>query len=157
MYENAYEIVVLAMRYVFVALILYILLRLVLHSITEFRAVQQIKEQVRGVSSGYLEVLAPQELRGETFVLRRENSIGRSKRCDIFIRHESLALLHAFIYEKKQGLFLTDYENRANVYLNGELVKKGEELLYTADELQLGDVKLKLHLNGEQAEEADGQ
>lgn len=157
MYESAYDIVALGMRYFFIVVICYILLRLILHSITEFKAVQQIKQQVRGISPGYLEVLAPKELCGEKYSLRRENTVGRGKRCDISIQHASLAQLHAFIYEKRKGLYLADYGSRAGVLLNDTTVKKREELLYTQDKITLGDVVLKLHLVGEAVEEEDGR
>lgn len=152
MYESAYEIVALGMRYFFIVIVFYILIRLILHSFTEFKAVQKIKQQVRGVSPGYLEALAPDELKGETYPLRRENTIGRGKRCDICVQQPSLAQLHAFIYEKKNGLYVTDYGSRAGVLLNGDMIKKREELLYTRDELKLGDVVLKVHLAGEEPE-----
>lgn len=150
MYQNTYDLVALGMRYFFLALILYILIRLVLQAYTEFVAVQQIKKQVRGVSPGYLEVLAPKECRGETYPLRRENTIGRGKRCDICIQHPSLAPLHAFLYEKKGELYLAAYGGRKGVLLNGNAIRKREEMLYTRDELELGEVKLRLYLEGEE-------
>lgn len=155
MYESGYDIVTLGMRYFFIALILYILLRLILQSITEFKAVQNIKRQVRGVSPGYLMATAPEELAGEVYRLRRENTIGRGKRCDISIPHSSLAQLHAFIYEKQKGLYVADYGSHAGVLLNGEPIKKREELLYTQDELQLGDLIFRLHLTGEEQAEKE--
>ncbi len=155
MYESAYDIVASGMRYFFLVLILYILLRLVLHSITEFRAVQQIKKQVRSVSPGYLEVLAPEEKRGEHYPLRRENTLGRGKRCDICIQHPSLALLHAFVYEKKGGLFVADYGSSAGVLLNGVPIHKKEALLFVADELKVGDIVLRVHLAGEEDPEGE--
>lgn len=150
MYQNTYDLVALGMRYFFLVLILYILIRLVMHSFTEFTAVQQIKKQVRGVSPGYLEVLAPEEYKGKTYPLRRENTIGRGKRCDICIPHESLALLHAFLYEKKGELYIAGHSGRTGVLLNGNNIRRKEELLYTRDELELGEVKLLLRLEGEE-------
>lgn len=154
MYENAYDIVAMGMRYFFLLLILYILIRLVQHALSEFKAVQQIKQQVRSVSPGYLEVLAPEELCGEKYALRRENTIGRSKRCDIPVMLPSLALIHAFLYEKKDGLYITDYGSRAGVLLNGERIGKRDELLYTEDTLQMGELICTVHLSGEEEKDA---
>lgn len=149
MYESAFNIVVLGARYFFVVLILYILLRVVLHSVTEFKSIQSIKKQVRGVSPGYLIVRTPAELRGKKFKLARENSIGSQKRADIIIEHKSVASTHAFIYEKKQYLYIMDYGS-APVFVNSEQVKKREERLYDEDEITIGEVSLLLHLGGEE-------
>lgn len=153
MYESAYDIVAMAMRYFFLALILYILIRVVQHSVSEFRTVQQIKQKVRSVSPGYLEVTEPESLRGEKYPLRRENTLGRAKRCDISVPLASLAPVHAFLFEKKDGLYLADYGSHEGVLLNGERVGRKDELLYTGDSLQMGELVLTLHLAGE--EDAD--
>ena len=156
MYENAYDIVAVGMRYFFLILILYILLRLVQHSVKEFKTVQQIKQKVRSVSPGYLEVVSPEELSGTKYPLKRENTIGRAKRCDISVQLNTLAPVHAFLFEKKDGLYLADYGSSIGVLLNGErIIKKKDELLYTGDTLEMGELVMVLHLAGEEEEEAD--
>ena len=158
MYETAYDIVTQGMRYFFIALIFYILLRVVLQSLREYRSMQEIKQKVRSVSPGYLEVLAPLELAGEKFPLKRENTVGRSKRADICIDHRTLAPIHAFIYEKKDGLYIANYGSNNVVLLNGERICKNEELLYTADTIGMGAVIFRLHLSGEELfEEEDSE
>lgn len=154
MYESAYDIVAMAMRYVFLALILYILFRLVQRSLSEYRSVQQIKKKVRSVSPGYLEALEPESLRGEKYPLRRENTLGRAKRCDISVPLDSLSPVHAFLFEKKDGLYLADYGSREGVLLNGERIGRKDELLYTGDTLQMGELVLMLHLAGEEEDDA---
>lgn len=149
MYESAFNIIVLGARYFFVVLILYILLRVVLHSVTEFKSIQSIKKQVRGVSPGCLVVSAPADLAGKRFELARENSIGSLARSDICIEHKSIAPTHAFIYEKKQYLYIMDYGN-SPVSVNNEQVKKREERLYNEDEIMLGEVSLLLHLSDDE-------
>lgn len=148
MYETAYDIVATGMRYFFILLIVYILVRLVIQSVREYRSMQQVKQRVRSVSPGYLEVIAPLDIAGERFPLRRENTIGRSKRADIVIDHKTLASIHAFIYEKKDGLYISNYGSRNVVLINGERAKN-EELLYTGDRLGMGAVTLCLHLRNE--------
>lgn len=153
MYQSAYELVVSGMRYVFLALILYILIRLVQHSVTEFRAVQEIKHKVRSVSPGYLEVVSPEAYQGEKYPLKRENTIGRSKRCDICVDIAGLAPIHAFLFEKKKGLYIASYGSRNVIFINGETIKGQEELLYTQDLLEMGTLLCKLHLAGEAAQD----
>jgi len=150
-YETVYDIVAQGMRYFFILLILYILIRLVLHSVSEFKTMQEVKQQVRSVSPGYLEVLSPEELAGNKYVLLRENSVGRSRRADVSLQHSSVAPVHALIYEKKKGLYVSSYGGGNSVLLNGEpIIKHREELLYTQDTLQMGEVLFVLHLEGEE-------
>ena len=154
MYETAYDIVALGMRYFFLILILYILIRLIQHSVREYKAMQEVKQQVRSISPGYLEVLSPEALAGQRYALKRESTIGRSKRADIVIDSVALAPIHAVLYEKKNGLYVADYGSAAGVLLNGERIPKPkEELLYTQDTLQMGDLLLMLHLEGEEEED----
>jgi len=141
------------MRYFFLLLILYILIRLTQHSLKEFKAVQEVKRKVRSVSPGYLEILAPESLAGERYALRRENTIGRGKRADLSFEIETLSPLHAVIYEKKDGLYVADSGGRTGVLLNGERIKKRrEELLYTRDTLEFGELVCVLHLAGEETD-----
>ncbi len=154
MYETAYDIVAMGMRYLFLALIIYILVRLIQHSVTEFKAVQAVKEQVRSVSPGYLEAILPEEIAGEKYALRRENTIGRSKRCSIQVDLAGVSPVHALLYEKKDGLYLSDFGSRTGSFLNEEKIGKKEELLYTQDVLQFGEFCCKLHLAGEEEEDA---
>ena len=150
MYETAYDLVALGMRYFFIALILYILLRVVLHSVREYRAVQEIKHHVRQFSPGYMEILEPVERCGEIHHLRHENSIGSAKNCDIRIEGVGLAPSHALLYLKKEGLYLASLGSRTPVLLNDEPIGKQEEFLYTADELCMGELRVLMHLYGEE-------
>lgn len=153
MYETAYDIVATGMRYFFLALMIYILVRLVQHSVTEYKAVQAAKEQVRSISPGYLEAILPEEIAGERYALRRENTIGHSRRCSIQVNLPGVSPVHAMLYQKKDGLYLSDFGSRSGSLLNDEPIGKKEELLYTQDILQFGDFCCKLHLAGEEEED----
>ncbi len=150
MYETTFDIVAIGMRYFFLALIVFILLRLVVHSLREFRAVQAAKREARSISPGYLEALAPPELAGEKYVLMRDNTIGCARRCTIRLEAPGVSNVHALIYEKRDGLFITDVGSEKGVLINGERIAKKEELLYTQDVLQFGDFECVLHLAGEE-------
>ena len=154
MYETAYDIVAMGMRYFFLVLIAYILIRLVQHSVREFRAMQQVKKKVRSIAPGYLVALSPEEIAGERYALKQENTIGRGRWAEVRIELPSLALTHALIYEKKDGLHVADCGAQSGILLNGERIKKRrEELLYTRDTLQLGEALLMLYLSGDEEEE----
>lgn len=154
MYETAFDIVALGMRYFFLVLILYILIRLVQHSLKEYKIMQEIKQQARSASPGYLEALSPESYAGKKLVLQWENTIGSSKRCNICVELPDISPLHAGIYEKNNGLYLADYGGKEGVRINGERVGKREELLYTQDVLQFGELICKLHLTGEEETDA---
>lgn len=148
--NTAYEIAALGMRYVFLALIFYILLRIILHSVSEYRMIRKIKKNVQPFSSGYLTVTSPETLIGERFLLSRENTIGSARRCDIVFEDCGLAPVQAAIYEKKGEVYLSDYGSRDGVWLNGERIGKKEELLFEGDLIEMGDLALILHLPGEE-------
>jgi pSer/pThr/pTyr-binding forkhead associated (FHA) protein len=138
------------MRYVFLVLIVYILLRLIRQSIKEYDAVREAKKSIKGISPGYLLALSPKTLIGRRFELRKEMMIGRSSRCDVIIKTKSVAPVHAAIYEKKGNVYLADYGSRTGTFVNGERVERKDRLLMPGDNLRIGDADLTVNLYGEE-------
>ncbi|MEL7608227.1 MAG: FHA domain-containing protein [Bacillota bacterium] len=146
MNATAYEIAALSMRYVFLVLVLLIVLQLVTRSVSEFRALQRFRRQLRSASPGYLEVHAPEDIRGERFALRRETTIGKARRCDIWIDAAGLAPVHAAIYERKGKVYLADYGSKNGVILNGVRMDKKDEQLFDGDRIGMGEMEFYLYL-----------
>jgi pSer/pThr/pTyr-binding forkhead associated (FHA) protein len=138
------------MRYIFLALIVYILLRLIGQSIKEYDAVREAKKSIRGISPGYLLALSPETLMGLRFELRKEMIIGRSSRCDVIIKTKDVAPVHAAIYEKKGHVYLADYGSRTGTFVNGERVERKDRLLMPGDNLRIGEAGLTVNLYGEE-------
>ncbi len=150
-HETAYDIAALGMRYFFLAIIACLLILLILQSSREYRAIRRMKKSIRNISPGYLEVREPKELAGECYVLRRENTIGKSKRSDIVVPLEDLSPTHALLYEKKDGLYVADCGAKSGILLNGERIgKRREELLYEGDLLTMGTLTCFVHIYGEE-------
>ena len=55
-------------------------------------------------------------------VLYWENSIGRSKSCDIYLADATVSREHAVLMRRDDGWSITDSDSKAGVYVNGERI-----------------------------------
>jgi len=149
---EAYQILSLGMRYVFLTLTAYIVLQLVLQSLAEHRLLRRKKLEAAGAACGYLEVSAPDSLAGERFVLYREVVIGAARRCDICVKKAGLSPAHAALYEKKGSIYLSNQGGRGGVCLNDEPVKKKDKLVLSGDRINLGRLELYLYIGEPEAQ-----
>ncbi len=76
-------------------------------------------------------------------VLYWENSIGRSKSCDICLPDATISRDHAVLMRREEGWVICDTGSHAGVQVNGKKVK-GQKLLSIGDAVTLGDVTLTL-------------
>ena len=76
-------------------------------------------------------------------VLYWENSIGRSRSCDIIIPDPSISRDHAVLERREEGWFICDTGSKAGVYLNGKRIN-GRALVGAGDKLTLGSTVLTL-------------
>lgn len=150
--NTAYEIAAIGMRYVFVVLIVYLLCRIVVRSISEYRTVRRIKRNIEPVYAGYITISLPEDFEGESFPLNSETTIGSTRRCDICFEDCGLEPMHAVIYEKKGEVYLSGYGSKDEIWLNGERLGKKPEPLYDGDLIEMGELALILHLPGEEEE-----
>ncbi len=89
-------------------------------------------------------VLLEEEETGVRFpVLYWENSIGRSRSCDITIPDSTVSRDHAVLLRREEGWFICDTGSKAGVYLNGERVD-GRALVGAGDIILLGRTALTL-------------
>ena len=81
-------------------------------------------------------------------VLYWENSIGRSRGCDIRLSDMTVSRDHAVLLRRNEGWFITDTESRAGVYVNNE---KAEDRcpVSVGDRITLGTTILTLRRAGE--------
>jgi pSer/pThr/pTyr-binding forkhead associated (FHA) protein len=139
----------IAMRYLFVALIVYILLRVVINSIREVGVMMKLRRKLgrQGSVMGELEVVAPEnaEYYGTTFTLRRENTIGRSGNCDMVLKDNTISPVHAAVYEKRGKVYLSNYGRSKHLFLNGEPIKHDAQL-FDNDLIELGRAALLVHM-----------
>lgn len=84
-------------------------------------------------------------------VLYWENSIGRSKRCDIFLNDSTVSREHAVLLRRDDGWSITDTGSKAGVFVNGEKINERTNI-YLNDKIRIGSTTLVV----KRAEEFEG-
>ncbi len=100
-----------------------------------------IKVTRRG--KGPLVILSEKSSRKEYPVKYWENSIGRSKNCDIRIDDPTVSRNHAVLYRRPSGWIISDSGSKCGVLVNGEKIKDRKRL-FIDDEISLGKKKFYL-------------
>lgn len=68
-----------------------------------------------------------------------ENSVGRSKQCDIVLNNPTVSRSHAVIFKTKEGWKVADTGSKTGVYVNGKKIKK-KAVIDSGDALIFGTV-----------------
>ena len=149
MSANAYEILALAMRYVFAFLMLLIVLRAWhITSIDSRRArkLRRLSPQT-GIIGEMLVMDGGERAKpGMRYPVTLEGSIGSAKTADIRVRHSSVRRRHAYYLMTDDGLFVRGH---ASARIRRDHGKPERELILRDGEtLQLGRVSLLLVLSG---------
>ena len=76
-------------------------------------------------------------------VLYWENSIGRSRSCDIVLRDATVSRAHAVLMRRESGWLVTDTKSKAGTFLNGKKVEKKATVL-PGDVIKVGSTSLRL-------------
>ena len=84
-------------------------------------------------------------------VLYWENSIGRSKSCDIYLADATVSREHAVLMRRDDGWSITDSDSKAGVYVNGERITERTNI-YLSDKIRIGQTNLVV----KRAEEFEG-
>lgn len=146
---NAYEILSLAMRYVFAALMVLIVLRGWRITIIDSRRATKLRRlsPETGIIGQMLVVDGSERARtGMKYSLTLEGTIGSSRGADIRIRHSSVKGRHAYYQMTDEGLFVRGHA-RSRIALEGKPLTQ-ELMLCDGDVLRVGRVKLMLVLMG---------
>ncbi len=148
MTEAAYTSVALILRYFFCAAILYILLRLILQSINEYKEIQRVKSQVAGTYAYAIQFSDPEELSGVKYALLKENSIGRGKRCSIRLEYKGIKRRHATIYRSGLSIWFHT-KKKKGVYFNGNPIERRQVELADGDSIEINGVRFSLIIHNE--------
>ena len=151
MSRDLYDLLALAGRYVFAALMVLIVLRAWRITIIDNRRAGRLRQLAPQTGlSGELVVLDGGEKapNGARYPVIREGIIGSSRLADVRIRHSSVRRVHAFFELTEEGLKL-------RTHANAEMSRSWEEsvrelLLKDGDEVEIGGVQLLLVLSGAQ-------
>lgn len=84
-------------------------------------------------------------------VLYWENSIGRSKRCDIYLNDATVSREHAVLLRRDNGWIITDTGSKAGVFVNGTKITERTNI-YLNDKITVGSTTLTV----KRAEEFEG-
>lgn len=147
MSANAYEVLATAMRYVFVALILLIVLRGLRGALTDSRRADRLRRlsPETGIIGELLVIEGSERAKtGMRYPLTLEGTIGSSAKADIRVRSSGVRGRHAFYQMTERGLFVRGHSG-ARIARNGE-PRTSEIMLSDGDMLRVGPVRLMLVL-----------
>ena len=148
MSANAYEILALAMRYVFAALMLLIVVRAWRITAIDSRRARKLRRLSpdTGIIGEMLVVDGGERARtGMRYPVTLEGTMGSGRRADVRVRHSSVRSRHAFYQMTCEGLFVRSHASARLRDGAGRVVR--ELILGDGDAFQLGAVKLMLVLS----------
>ena len=90
-----------------------------------------------------LRLVAPPEVKGRTFPLGEEVTVGRAAGCQVTIDDTYASQLHARVFLRDGQVFVEDLGSTNGTYLNRNKVS-GPMVLQRGDKLQIGNTVLEL-------------
>lgn len=148
MNANAYEILALAMRYVFAGLMLLIVLRALTVTMVDSKRAAQLRRlnPKTGIIGEFLVMESSGwARRGARYPVTLEGCIGASSRADIRIRRNGLHARHAYYQMTKAGLYVRGHAGITLRDEDGDYVR--ERILADGDVLYIGRLELMLVLH----------
>ena len=156
MTANAYELLALAMRYVFAALILLIVARAWHGASVDSQRAAKLRRLSpdTGIIGELLVTDGSQRAKpGMRYPVTLEGTIGSSRGADIRIRHSSVRRRHAIYQRTAEGFFVRGHANLRIGDGEGRLFR--QMLLQDGDHIQIGNVTLMLVLTDGGSPDAD--
>ena len=147
MSANAYELLALAMRYVFAGLMLLIVVRAWRISVVDSRRAARLRmlSPETGIIGELLGVNGGARAKpGMRYSVTLEGSIGSGRRADIRVRHSTVRSRHAIYQMTDEGLFVRGHASARIRDGHGRVVR--ELVLRDGEILRVGDVALMLVL-----------
>jgi pSer/pThr/pTyr-binding forkhead associated (FHA) protein len=90
-----------------------------------------------------LRLLAPPELKGRTYPLAQEITLGRAAGCQVTIDDTYASQLHARVFQREGKVYVEDLGSTNGTYLNRHKVT-GPMVVQRGDKLQIGNTVLEL-------------
>ena len=147
MSANAYELLALAMRYVFAGLMLLIVVRAWRVSVVDSRRAARLRRlsPETGIIGEMLVVNGGERAKpGMRYSVTLEGSIGSGRRADIRVRHSTVRSRHAIYQMTDEGLYVRGHASARIRDGHGRVVR--ELVLRDGEILRVGDVALMLVL-----------
>ena len=150
MNATAYELLAAIAKYWFIALALFILVRMVLSVTREMRIEQQVQKEIGRAGTGInatLVLLSDEDRklkRGKSYPVSGETTVGSAARCDVTIKSPSLEGMHCILNMDRQGMGVYPV-GRAFVVVDGEPVE-GRAAAGDGSIIQMGGLVFRLML-----------
>lgn len=147
MSTNAYELLALAMRYVFAALMVLIVIRAWRITFIDNRRAAKLRRLSpdTGIVGEMLVVNGSERARpGMHYPVTLEGAIGSGRRADIRIRHSTVRSRHAIYQMTEEGLFVRGHAHARIRDGHGRLAR--QLVLHDGEILRIGEVALMLVL-----------
>ena len=90
-----------------------------------------------------LRLIAPAELKGRTYPLGEEITLGRAAGCQVTIDDTYASQLHARVFQREGQVYVEDLGSTNGTYLNRHKVT-GPMVVQRGDKLQIGNTVLEL-------------
>lgn len=97
----------------------------------------------RGKGAPVLRLVAPAELKGRTFPLGEEVTVGRAAGCQVTVDDNYASQLHARVFLRDGKVYVEDLGSTNGTYLNRRKVT-GPMVVQRGDKLQIGNTILEL-------------
>ena len=97
----------------------------------------------RSQATGNLVVLEPAELRGRSYALGAEITLGRAPGCDVVVDDTFVSQTHARVFHREGNYLVEDLGSTNGTYLNKKKLS-GTMMMHRGDRLQVGNTVLEL-------------
>lgn len=104
---------------------------------------REIRKAERKAAPVQLAVVEPANLRGRTYPLGDEVTVGRAAGCGVTLDDTYASQLHARVFVRDGQLFVEDLGSTNGTYLNRQKVL-GPQVMRRGDKLQVGNTVLEL-------------
>ena len=95
----------------------------------------------RGRRTTHLVVVEPQELKGRSYDLGEELTVGRAAGCQVTLDDSYVSQLHARVYTRDGELYVEDLGSTNGTRVNG--VRVSERALEDGDEVMFGNTRMR--------------
>lgn len=129
--QSAIELFAPYMRYIMLAIIVYVVARMLLALFFK-----KTTDPIRGK-------LINSVTNEEFSLYDRETSLGRNKKCDIVLPFDTISRLHAVIVYRSKGFVIFDTFSKSGVTLNGEKIN-GKAYVHHGDKISIGGLEYTL-------------
>lgn len=129
--QSAIDLFAPYMRYIMLAIILYVVVRMLLALFFK-KTTDPVRGKLINTVTGE-----------EVSLYDRETSLGRNKKCDIVLPFDTISRLHAVIVYRSKGFVIFDTFSKSGVTLNGEKIN-GKALVHHGDKIAVGGLEYTL-------------